>query len=86
MTRRTVEAAPWEHLRHEDDARAEATASPAAAASVTNGPPVVIKFRPSQLTSSCIQELAFQIDSRAEFVLDDSRSLPDSLYQPTFDD
>ena len=85
MTRRTVEAAPWEHLRHEDDARAEATASPAAAASVTNGPPVVIKFRPSQLTSSCIQELAFQIDSRAEFVLDDSRSLPDSLYQPTFD-
>lgn len=86
MTRKTVEAAPWEHLRHEDDNQEERTASPASSATNGNGPPVIIKFRPSQLTSSCIQELAFQIDSRAEFVLDDSRSLPDSLYQPTFDD
>ena len=86
MTRKTVEAAPWEHLRHEDDTREERTASPAASTTNGNGPPVIIKFRPSQLTSSCIQELAFQIDSRAEFVLDDSRSLPDSLHQPTLDD
>lgn len=86
MTKKTVETAPWEHLRHEDDTGQENITSPAAPATNGNGPPVIIKFRPSQLTSSCIQELAFQIDSRAEFVLDDSRSLPDSLYQPTFDD
>ena len=85
MTRKTVEAAPWEHLHHEDDTREEKTASTDISTTNENGPPVIIKFRPSQLTSSCIQELAFQIDSRAEFVLDDSRSLPDSLYQPTFD-
>ena len=32
------------------------------------------------------EELAFQIDSHCKFVLDDSRSLPDSIHQPTLND
>jgi len=87
MTKKTVETAPWEHSHQDGDISEEETAPKKTAAAVaTNGPPVIIKFRPSRLTSSCVQELAFQIDSKAEFVLDDSRSLPDTLYQPNLDD
>lgn len=84
MTKKTVETAPWE--RSDGDGSEEATSSSKIATTVANGPPVIIKFRPSQLTSSCIHELAFQIDSKADFVLDDTRSLPDSLFQPSLDD
>jgi hypothetical protein len=87
MTKKTVETAPWEHSHQDDDISEEATAPKKTNAAVaTNGPPVIIKFRPSRLTSSCVQELAFQVDSKADFVLDDSRSLPDALYQPNLDD
>mmetsp|Transcript_6256 Transcript_6256/g.17498 ORF Transcript_6256/g.17498 Transcript_6256/m.17498 type:complete len:483 (+) Transcript_6256:227-1675(+) len=85
MTKKTVETMPWEHFQDGDFSEEGTTSKKTAAAAASNGPPVIIKFRPSQLTSSCIQELAFQIDSKAEFVLDDSRSLPDSLYQPNLD-
>mmetsp|Transcript_6563 Transcript_6563/g.14410 ORF Transcript_6563/g.14410 Transcript_6563/m.14410 type:complete len:479 (-) Transcript_6563:151-1587(-) len=85
MTKRSVEAAPFKPLDHDCD-EDEDEDGDANTESKLIGPPVIIKFRTSHATSSCIQELAFQIDSRADFVLDDARSLPDEVLVPVLGD